>query len=160
MVLLTSHTQVLWFIERSPTINCRDRVPYVALDAGQSSCFVVSMADPSSSEESSCEEEGDEAYPSLPDTVVEVTNVPPPPPPPGHYSLVTNVPLAPPTLSMKIRRMRVILTSSPCPLCNVNELNESLPTHVISERTNSNESWDTLFNSILNLNSSLYSHIL
>ena len=38
--------------------------------------------------------------------------------------------------------------------------NESLPTHVINEHTNSNESWDTLFNSILNLNSSLYSHIL
>ena len=49
---------------------------------------------------------------------------------------------------------------SPCPLCNVTELNESLPTHVINEHTNSNESWDTLFNSILNLNSSLYSHIL
>ena len=49
---------------------------------------------------------------------------------------------------------------SPCPLCNVTGLNESLPTHVINEHTNSNESWDTLFNSILNLNSSLYSHIL
>ena len=49
---------------------------------------------------------------------------------------------------------------SPFPLCNVTELNKSLSTHVINEHTNSNESWDTLFNSILNLNSSLYSHIL
>ena len=45
---------------------------------------------------------------------------------------------------------------SPCPLCNVTELNKSLPTHVINEHTNSNESWDTLFN----LNFSLYSYIL
>ena len=45
---------------------------------------------------------------------------------------------------------------SPSPLCNVTELNKSLPAHVINEHTNSNESWDTLFKSTIVLINSIF----
>ena len=50
--------------------------------------------------------------------------------------------------------------SHPCPLCEITELKEILPVHVINEHTNSNESWDTLFNSLFNLDLSFYTHII
>ena len=53
-----------------------------------------------------------------------------------------------------------LYASHPCPLCEITELKESLPVHVINEHINSNESWDTLFSSLLNLDPSIYSHIL
>ena len=49
---------------------------------------------------------------------------------------------------------------SSCPLCEVSELDVPLPGHIIEKHTNSTESWDTLFNSLLNLNSSCFSHLL
>ena len=50
--------------------------------------------------------------------------------------------------------------SRPCPLCEITELKESLPVHVINEHINSNKSWDTLFSSFLNLDPSIYSYVL
>ena len=49
---------------------------------------------------------------------------------------------------------------SSCPLCEASELDVPLPGHIIEKHTNSTESWDTLFNSLLNLNSSCFSHLL
>ena len=51
-------------------------------------------------------------------------------------------------------------TASPCPLCEGAELSIPLPIHIMEKHSNTTESWDTLFNSLLNLNSSLYSHLL
>ena len=49
---------------------------------------------------------------------------------------------------------------SPCPLCEATELDVPLPAHIVGKHKNSFESWDTLFNSLLNLNSSCFSHLL
>ena len=50
--------------------------------------------------------------------------------------------------------------SRSCPLCEITELKETLLVHVINEHTNSNESWDTLCTSLLNLDPSIYRHVL
>ena len=47
-----------------------------------------------------------------------------------------------------------------CPLCEVAELNISLPEHVLSQHTNSTGTWEDLMNSVTTIDSSFYSHIL
>ena len=66
---------------------------------------------------------------------------------------------------MSLKNLVTIVTypkyaSNICPLCEVAELNESLPDHIIGQHTISNEPWHTLFNSLLNLDPSLYSLII
>ena len=44
---------------------------------------------------------------------------------------------------------------SPYPLCDINELTAPLAVHVLENHTNCSESWDSMFNSILNLDPSV-----
>ena len=47
-----------------------------------------------------------------------------------------------------------------CPLCDTEEPDQSLPEHFITSHTNSDGTWDTLFNSLIDMDPSFYSHIL
>ena len=47
-----------------------------------------------------------------------------------------------------------------CPLCHVQELDLSLPEHVLSCHTNSKGTWDDLMGTLLTMDPSFFSHIL
>ena len=49
---------------------------------------------------------------------------------------------------------------SPCPLCDIDELSSSLPIHIIETHTNISASWDTLLNSLLEVDSSIFGTLL
>ena len=51
-------------------------------------------------------------------------------------------------------------TENKCPLCEVTELNHSLPEHVLSQHTNSTGTREDLMNSLTTIDSSFNSHIL
>ena len=46
-----------------------------------------------------------------------------------------------------------------CPLCDVQELDLSLPKHVLSCHTNSKGTWDDLMGTLLTMDPSFFSHI-
>ena len=47
-----------------------------------------------------------------------------------------------------------------CPLCDTDELDQNLPEHFMKSHTNSDGTWDTLFDSLITMDPSFYSHIL
>ena len=47
-----------------------------------------------------------------------------------------------------------------CPLCDLDELDQNLPEHFMRNHTNSDGTWDTLFDSLITMDPSFYSHIL
>ena len=47
-----------------------------------------------------------------------------------------------------------------CPLCDTDNLEQSLPEHVMRNHINSDGTWDTLLDSLISMDPSFYSHIL
>ena len=46
-----------------------------------------------------------------------------------------------------------------CPLCDTDNLEQSLPEHVTRNHINSDGTWDTVLDSLINMDPSFYSHI-